>query len=31
LAVLDILDIFGGAGDHFPAGNFDVPHDHGLL
>ncbi len=30
-AVLDVVEVFGGAGDHFLAGDFDVPHDHGLL
>ena len=27
LAVLDVLDVFGGAGDHFLARGFDLPHD----
>ncbi len=31
LAVFDVLEVFGGAGDHFLAGDYDVPYDHGLL
>ena len=26
-SVLDVVVVFGGAGDHFPAGDFDLPHD----
>jgi hypothetical protein len=27
LAVLDVLEVLGGAGNHFPARDFDLPHE----